>query len=78
MRWTGAVLAVLIGLALWLAGRPFAPLTWVALLVLAVGGALFPPAALVVGGVALLVVLMRYGQEVFGTLGRLSKRGRTG
>jgi hypothetical protein len=74
-RWTGLLLALLLGLLLWLSGAWRNPVTPLVLLILAVLGAAFPPAALVVGGIALLVVILTHGQQLSAAFGALLKGG---
>jgi TRAP-type C4-dicarboxylate transport system permease small subunit len=77
-RWLGLLLALALGGLLWLSGAWKNPGTPVALLILALLGAVFPPAALVVGGVALLVVYLQHGTAVLAALSRVLKGGSGG
>jgi hypothetical protein len=77
-RWLGLLLALALGALLYLGGAWRMPATPLALLVLAVLGAIFPPAALVVGGVAIVVVLLIHGQAAMASWSRLMKGGAGG
>lgn len=77
-RWLGLLLALLLGALLWLGGQWKNPATPLALLILALLGAVFPPAALVVGGIALLVVYLQHGTEILSALGRVLNGGSSG
>jgi hypothetical protein len=65
--WTGLGIAALLALLLALAGR-WSYSALVALIVLAILGAILPPLALILGGVAVVYVLFRYGPGIFSKL----------
>ncbi len=74
-KWLGLLLALALGLMLWASGHWSSPGVPIALAILAVVGALFPPAALVLGGMAILVVVLEYGSGLASTLQKLLKGG---
>lgn len=65
--WGVITIAVLIA-GIGLAVGAFSGGLVLALVVLIVAGAIFPPVALLVGGVALFYLLFVHGQELFGKL----------
>jgi len=67
--WGVIVIAVLIG-GVALAMGAFTSSIGLALVVLLLVGALFPPAALLLGGVALFYLVFIHGQELFGRLAK--------
>ena len=75
MKWGGLGLALIIAACLWALGQ-VSPAALVGLLVLAMLGFVFPPAALAIGGIVLLVLLMVHGQPIFAALQRLMGGGK--
>ncbi len=74
---SGIVIAVLTALLLFLAGH-LQTRTWIYLGALALLGALFPPAAIIIGGAVLLYLIMNYGAGVMTKLAGLAKGGKVG
>lgn len=66
--WLGVTLAVVIGAVLLIVGKWGGTPTLVSLVLLAFVGAVFPPLALVVGGMVLLLLVMLHGQTLLSDL----------
>ena len=75
MKWGGLGLAIVIAAFLWALGQ-VSPAALVGLLVLALVGFVFPPVALAIGGIVLLVLLMVHGQPIFAALQRMMGGGK--
>ena len=75
MKWGGLGLALIIAACLWALGK-VSPAALVGLLVLSMLGFVFPPVALAIGGIVLLVLLKVHRQPIFAALQRLMGGGK--